>query len=114
MRAFLLDPLDAWIPGMNHFTRLARGPKHLLADPGIAARLLGADQRSLLRGQSSRSELPRDGSLLGSLFEHLVAMSVQSYAQAAHARVTDMRTQDGRHEVDLIIERDRAAALLGP
>ncbi|MBL0888863.1 ATP-binding protein [Myceligenerans indicum] len=112
MRAFLLDPLDAWIPGMNHFTRLAQGPKHLLADPGIAARLLGANQRSLLRGQTSGPEMPRDGSLLGALFEHLVAMSVQTYAQAAQARVSHLRTQDGRHEVDLIVERDGAVVAL--
>lgn len=112
MRAFLLDPLDAWIPGMNHFTRLAQGPKHLLADPGIAARLLGANQRSLLRGQDSGPEIPRDGTLLGALFEHLVAMSVQTYAQAAHARVSHMRTQDGRREVDLIVERDGAILAL--
>ena len=56
--------------------------------------------------------MPRDGTLLGALFEHLVASSVQVYGQAARARTGHLRTQDGRHEVDLIVERDGAVLAL--
>ena len=48
--------------------------------------------------------MPRDGPLLGSLFESLVTQSVRVYADAADARVHHLRTRDGDHEVDLIIE----------
>jgi hypothetical protein len=106
-RAFLLDPLEAWIPTMNHMSRLASSPKHFLLDPGIAARILGANKNSLLRGRSSGPQIPRDGTLLGALFEHLVVLSTQTYAQAADARVSHLRLHNGRHEVDLIVERDQ-------
>lgn len=107
-RAFLLDPLEPWMPSRNHLKRLGQTPKHLLADPALAARLLGASESSLLAGRSTGPDVPRDGTLLGALFEHLVAQSVQVYGQAARARTGHLRTQDGRHEVDLIVERDGA------
>ena len=48
-----------------------------------------------------------DGSLLlGALFESLVTLSVRVYAQAAEATVHYLRTRNGDHKVDLIVERD--------
>lgn len=107
-RAFLLDPLEPWMPSRNHLKRLGQTPKHYLADPALAARLLGASENSLLAGRSVGPDVPRDGTLLGALFEHLVTQSIQVYGQAARARTGHLRTQDGRHEVDLIVERDGA------
>ena len=49
--------------------------------------------------------MPRDGTLLGALFESLVTLSVRTYAQAAEARTRHFRTRDGAHEADLILER---------
>lgn len=49
--------------------------------------------------------IPRDGTLLGALFESLVTLSVRVYAQAAEATVKHLRTAAGEHEVDLIVER---------
>jgi predicted AAA+ superfamily ATPase len=46
----------------------------------------------------------RKGTLLGALFESLVTQSVRTYAQAAEARVSHLRTRHGDHEVDLILE----------
>jgi predicted AAA+ superfamily ATPase len=43
--------------------------------------------------------------MLGALFEHLTALSVRVYAGAAGARVRHLRTKNGDHEVDLIVER---------
>lgn len=85
--------------------RLAQPPKHHLADPALAIRLLGLDVDALLGGQEGDVAFPRDGTLLGHLFESLVTLSVRVYAQAAEARVRHLRLHGGRREVDLIVER---------
>jgi uncharacterized protein len=103
---WLLDPVPGWLPVRNQFTRLAQAPKHYLVDPALAARLLGATSRSLLVGEPSRPAIPRDGTLLGALFESLVALNVRVYAQAAEATVHHLRTSNNLHEVDFIVERD--------
>nr|WP_205711031.1 DUF4143 domain-containing protein [Isoptericola sp. BMS4] len=100
---WLLDPVEPWTMGKNHFQRLAMAPKHQLADPALAARLLGATADSLLRGD--------DAQLLGLLFEHLVTMSIRTYAEASRAQAFHLRTQDARHEVDLVVERRDGAVL---
>ncbi|HEU0250285.1 MAG TPA: DUF4143 domain-containing protein [Solirubrobacteraceae bacterium] len=103
-RLFILDGLPGWWPSRNHLGSLALAPKHHMADPALAARLLGANRRNLLKGESPGPIIPRDGTLLGALFESLVAMSVRIYAQASEASVRHLRTNGGRHEIDLIIE----------
>jgi predicted AAA+ superfamily ATPase len=103
---WLLDPVPGWLPVRNQFTRLAQAPKHHLADPALAARLLGASAESLLSGEQPQPAILRDGVLLGRLFESLIALSLRVYAQAAEAEVYHLRTQNGDHEVDFIIERD--------
>ena len=105
-RLFLLDPVPGWKPTRGRISELALPPKHQLADPALAARLLGATAGALLRGQSPGPEIPRDGTLLGALFESLVTLSVRVYAQAAEAQVGHLRTHRGDHEIDLIVERD--------
>ncbi|GBC87144.1 hypothetical protein HRbin12_01146 [bacterium HR12] len=105
-RLFILDPLPAWTPSGRAIARLSHPPKHHLADPALAARLVGATRGSLLRGESPGPPIPRDGPLLGALFESLVTLSVRVYAQAAEAAVGHFRTHGGEHEVDLIVERD--------
>jgi len=104
-RLFIIDPVPGWKPSRGHIAELALPPKHHLADPALAARLLGATARSLLTGGSSGPNIPRDGTLLGALFESLVTLSVRVYAQAAEARVSHFRTHRGDHETDLIVER---------
>jgi uncharacterized protein len=105
-RLFILDELPAWQPSRNLIRQLSLPPKHHLADPALAARLLGATREGLLKGESSGPSIPRDGALIGALFESLVTLSVRTYAQAAEAAVGHLRTKGGRHEVDLIVERD--------
>jgi uncharacterized protein len=118
-RMFLLDPVPGWLPSRNHLKRLTQAPRHHLADPALAARLLGVDEGALLHGEVSplfddtvrpldrrtQSTAPRDGTLFGQLFESLVTQSVRIYAQTADATVHHLRLEDGRHEVDLIIQR---------
>jgi len=105
-RLFILDEVSGWKPSRSHIAQLALAPKHHLADPALAARLLGATADALLRGESPGPKIPRDGTLLGALFESLVTQSVRVYAQASEASVGHLRTHRGDHEVDLIVERD--------
>ena len=76
--------------------RLQQAPKHQLADPALAARLLGLSSSSLLNASGAH--------MMGPLFESLATLTVRVAAQAAEARVYHMRTQGGRHEVDLVVE----------
>jgi uncharacterized protein len=55
--------------------------------------------------------IPRDGTLLGALFESLVTIDVRAYAQAAEAKVRHLRTAGGEQEADLIVERDDGRVL---
>jgi uncharacterized protein len=110
-RLWILDPLPAWAPTGSHIRRLTLPPKHHLADPALASRLLGVDATALLGGDEITPSLPRDGTLLGALFESLVTLSVRVYAQAAEARVLHLRTGGGEHEIDLIVERSDGAVI---
>lgn len=104
-RLWIVDPVPAWLPSHNLIKRLESPPKHHLADPALAASLLGIDAAALLQGQAAGPAIPRDRTLLGSLFESLVTLSVRVYAQAAEATVKHCRVHAGRHEIDLIVER---------
>jgi len=100
---WLLDPVPGWSPSRNTFTRLQQAPKHQLADPGLAARLLGLDASSLAS--------PGGAAMAGPLFESLVTLGVRVAAQAAEARVGHLRTRNGDHEVDLILEGPQGQVL---
>lgn len=102
---WIVDELPAWLPTRNRVRRLTQAPCHHLADPALAARLLGVGADALLDGQQAGPPVPRDGTLLGALFESLVTLNVRVYAQAAEARVGHLRTSSGEHEVDLVVER---------
>lgn len=93
---WLLDPVPGWSPSRNPFTRLQQAPKHQLADPALAASLLGATASSMTT--------PRHSHLAGPLFEALATLTVRVAAEAARARVGHLRTRNGDHEIDLIAE----------
>ena len=105
-RLWIVDPVLAWMPTRNHFTKLNASPKHHLADPALAARLLGVNAGALLSGKQFGPKIPRDGTLLGALFESLVTLDTRVYAQSCEARVHHLRTQGGEREIDLIVVRD--------
>ncbi len=107
---WLLDSLPGWAPTNNPFTRLQQAPKHHLADPALAARLLGASETSLLAGDGDVLGV-RDGTLLGHLFESLATLCVRVAAQTAEATTAHLRTRDGDHEVDLVVVRDDGRVL---
>ncbi len=107
----VLDPVPAWTPSLNPLSRLTQAPKHHLADPALAARLLGQTPASLLDGDTGPVDRPREGSLLGDLFESLATLCVRVFAQACRARVSHLRTRGGEQEIDLIVERDDGCVL---
>ena len=102
---WIVDPIPPWSPSWKSpLSRLAGPPKHHLADPALAARLLNVTEASLLAGRDAGLAMPRTGTLLGALFESLAALSVRVFAQAAEARTYHYRTKGGEREVDFIIE----------
>lgn len=100
---WLLDPTPAWMPTSNHLARLGQASKHQLADPALAARLLNLSADGLMAGRGDTAAI-NHGGMLGALFESLVTLDAQVYAQNMEARVYHLRDRDGRHEVDLIVE----------
>ncbi len=67
-RLWILDAVPPWLH------RLSQAPKHHLADPGLAVRMLGLATGALLAGEETSVAVPRDGTLLGHLFESLVTL----------------------------------------
>jgi predicted AAA+ superfamily ATPase len=111
-RLRILDPLEAWRPGNGHLRRLGASPKHHLVDPALSVRLLGRTKQHLLIGDDGPAgAIPRDGTLLGGLFESLACLSVRTFAQATGGSTYHLREKDGRREIDFIVERD--ARVLG-
>ena len=102
-RLRILDEVPAWTPSRNHLARLTQGAKHHLADPALAARLVGTTRDRLLSG-AGEAFTPKDGTFLGQLFESLAALSLRVFADAVAAKVGHLRLYDQRREVDFVVE----------
>lgn len=89
----------------SYLGRLGQAPKHQLADPALAARAVGVGPEVLLAGLPAGIPDGRESTFPGRLFEALVIQSLRTYAQAAEAQVSHLRTRDGDHEVDAIVRR---------
>lgn len=105
---WLLDEVPAWEPGGVSLKRLGRSPKHQLADPAMAASLLGVTSETLISAQSTADtdatlRTFRDGPFLGKLFESLVTLSVRVYAEPLGFNTGHLRTRGGDHEIDVIL-----------
>lgn len=115
---FLLDPVPAWNPPIPELGRLSQAPKHFLADPALAARLLDIDDDDLLSGEAETVPVARStgagyGTLLGRLFEALIAQSLYVYADMCGARLHHLRTRNGDHEVDFLLVRRQKVLAVG-
>ncbi len=99
---WLLDPVPGWLPAAGALDRLTQAPKHHLADPALAARLLNVDADALLTGRTR--QLRGHGSMFGALFESLVTQTVRVVAAALGSETFHLRTRGGDHEVDLVVE----------
>lgn len=98
---FLVVLIPAW--STNRAKRLAKSPKVLVADSGLACHLIGADA----------TRLERDGSARGAMLENFVAMELLKQREWSRLRpnLHHFRTAAGA-EVDLVLE-DRAGRIVG-
>lgn len=98
---FLVETVPAWYRNIGK--RLAKSPKVLVADSGLAAHLQGQDAVGL------RADRDR----LGPLLEAFVAMEIKKQAgwSRAEAQLFHFRSSAGQ-EVDLVLE-DRAGRVVG-
>lgn len=103
-RLWILDPLPAWAPTLSHLRRLGMASKHHLVDPALAAALLDASEESLVGEPGWTLSSRADATLLGALFESLATLSVRVFAQRHGWRVSHLRTRNGDHEIDLMVE----------
>ncbi len=103
--AHVVEPVEAWLPSFNFLHTLGQAPKHHLVDPALAARLRGVRPTVLLQA-GGLEFASKQRPFIGALFESLVAQSVRTYAEVHDWSVYHLRTHAGRHEVDLIVERD--------
>lgn len=95
VRLFLVEDQPAWSPQVRSKTTLVQLPKRHLADPALAAALLGIGPEYLLQ----------DLETLGIFFESLVVHDLRIYAQHLRARgVYHLRDMKGREEIDAIVE----------
>lgn len=88
------ERVPAW--ASNRLKRLVRAPKRYLCDAGLLVGGLRLDVTTVLR----------DGDLLGRLIDTFVAAQVRAEltTSKSRGRLYHLRTQGGRHEIDLLVE----------
>jgi hypothetical protein len=90
----VIESMPAW--STNRLSRLTTTPKRHLVEPALIGPLLGARLLAVLR----------DPDLLGRLMDSFVVAQLRSELVVSELgpRLYHLRHEDGRHEVDLIIE----------
>lgn len=90
----VIEQVPAWTS--NRLKRLVLAPKRYLVDSGLFAGILRVDAQAVLR----------DGDLLGRVLDTFVASELRAELPLAETRprLYHLRTQQGRHEVDLLAE----------
>lgn len=102
-RIWILDSLPGWIPAHNDMKRISQAPKHFLADPALAASLLGVTEKMIAD--------EKKGKYLGQFFEALSVLTIRVMAQTEEMKCYHLRTHNGIHEVDMILERPEGGVL---
>lgn len=90
----VVDELPSW--SSNRLKRLVRSPKRHLVDSSLLVGVLGLDAASVMR----------DGDQLGRVLETFVTAQIRAEVALAGglSRLHHLRQEQGRHEVDLLIE----------
>jgi predicted AAA+ superfamily ATPase len=91
-RLFAVEAQNAWTPALRSRARLRTSAKLHLADPALAASLLGA----------GRARLTRDLATLGAVFESAVVHDLMVFASALGGEVRHYRDSNG-HEIDAVV-----------
>jgi len=103
---WILDPIAPWLTEGNLSANLGKSAKHYLVDPALTARLLDITEQRLLNAEGAVHVLgSQTKTVVGRLFEGLVAQSLKVYADANGVEVRHLRTVRGDHEIDFIIEK---------
>ena len=91
---FVLDLVPAWFS--NRIKRLVKAPKRYLVDPALVAAVLGLGREAILYGPD----------MLGRLLDTFVAAQLRAELAASRVgpRLYHLREEQGRREVDLLIE----------
>lgn len=90
----VVDSVPAWTS--NRLKRLVLSPKRYLVDPGLFTGILRIDAQGVMS----------DGDILGRVLDTFVLSQMRGELPVTQAnpRLFHLRTQEGRHEVDLIAE----------
>ncbi len=90
----ITERLPAW--SSNRLKRLVRRPKRYLIDAALVTATLGLDEQGVLA----------DGDILGRVLDTFVAAQLRPELAIAHSRprLFHLRTEEGRHEIDLVAE----------
>lgn len=90
----IVEETPAW--WTNRLKRLVRSPKRHVVDPAIAATVLRLDAAGVLR----------DGDVLGRLLDTYVMAQLRAELPVCRSRprLHHLRMEQGRHEVDVIVE----------
>ena len=91
---FIADLIPAWTS--NRLKRLTLAPKRYLVDSGLFAGVLGV----------AENDVVHDADLLGRLLETFVVAQIRAETalMSPAPRLHHLRTAEGRHEIDLVIE----------
>lgn len=94
MDLLVADRVPAWTS--NRLKRLIQRPKRYLIDPALLATALGIDTAGVMR----------DGNLLGRVLDTFVVAQLRPELALSDARprLHHLRTEQGRQEIDLVIE----------
>lgn len=92
-RLFLVRIRRSW--HVNLGSRQVKAPKVYVADPGLLAGLVGADER----------RVADDDGFAGALFETFVATELERQASWSEQPPTFWHYREGEREVDIVIER---------
>jgi len=90
----VVDAVPAWTS--NRLKRLVLAPKRHVVDAALLGGVLGLTTEAVLR----------DGDLLGRTLDTFVTAQLRAETEVAHqrARLYHLRQEQGRHEVDLLLE----------
>lgn len=97
-RIYLTNDIEPFSTFLRSPARIKQTPKRHFCDPSIAAALLGASEKMLLR----------DFRTFGFLFESLAIRDLQIYAETIGARLYHYQDYDGR-EIDAVVQFDDGA-----
>ena len=97
-RIYLTNDIEPFSTFLRSPARIKQAPKRHFCDPSIAAALLGASEKMLLR----------DLRTFGFLFESLVIRDLQIYAESLDAKLFHYQDYEGR-EIDAVIQFDDGA-----